>query len=94
MTGIEPEIINALCADEIIRAIAREHVQLAATGVLREMSSWPYNIAVLFEYRDRGGAMSCPMYGPAIAVRRLVADYARELPDDAAACVREVLNPA
>jgi hypothetical protein len=77
--GVEDEIVAALMADGHILQVALGWLDTINEGGRPDVYAWGWVLAVLEEYRLRGGDRPCPVDAPAAAVRAILADVAASM---------------
>jgi hypothetical protein len=83
-THVDAEIVDALGRDPQVWAIALDLLRVIEDGGAPDLYTWPAAIALLTEYRARGGVLACPMDAVAVTVRALLAALAADLDGTAA----------
>lgn len=82
-TNVDAEIVDVLGRDPAVWAITLDLLGLIEDGGTPDLWTWPAAIALLTEYRARGGSVQCPMDAVSVTVRALLGALAIDL--DAAA---------
>jgi hypothetical protein len=78
-THVDAEIVDALGRDPQVWAIALDLLRIIDEGETPDLYTWPAAIALLTEYRARGGSLACPIDAVAVTVRALLAALAADL---------------
>lgn len=82
-TIVDAEIVDVLGRDPAVWAITLDLLALIEDGGTPDLWTWPAAIALLTEYRARGGTVQCPLDAVSVTVRALLGALAVDL--DAAA---------
>jgi hypothetical protein len=76
---VEAEIVRALMNDHHILAVALGWLDTVNEGGRPDVHGWGWTLAVLEEYRIRGGDRPCPVDAPAAAVRAILTDVTESM---------------
>ena len=80
---VDSEIVDVLGRDPVVWDVALAVLDVIESGGHPDLWTWPGAVAMLTEYRARGGTVQCPMDAVSVTVRALLAALAADL--DAAA---------